>query len=241
MHTYHYTAEIRGISLGAPVALATISPMLRNTSMEQGGANEIKIHVTKTRTWPEQIALNEATLEVEDLVDRLALIDNHRVISVQYTGYQDDGGHFHEPRKTGGTNANAVAGLPDPVRYYELDRQKKILVGRLNPGLTRLHRTAQGMPDGIGKYLLLYGALQVMHGEAQAKVDEQLLKKRPDTLMVQGKYRSETILSHLRNMIAHPENDIDVQTLVRQAEAYCPMLSELVRDELVGQVRLERF
>lgn len=236
MDTYHYTAEIQGISLGVPIALATISPMLRNTSMEQGVENEINIHVMKSRTWPEEIAMNEATLEVEDLVDRLSLIDNHRVISVKYTGYHDKNDNFHEPRKTGGMYANAVASLQDPLRYYELGPQKKILAGRLNPGLTRLHRTAQGMPNGFGKYLLLYGALQVMHGETQTKVDEQLLKKRPDTLMVQGKHRSETILSHLRNLIAHPENDIDVQTLSRQAEAYCPMLSKLVREELIGQV-----
>jgi hypothetical protein len=236
MNTYHYTAEIQGMSLGMPIALATISPMLRNTSMEQGVENEINIHVMKSRTWPEEIAMNEATLEVEDLVDRLSLIDNHHVISVKYTGYHDENDNFHKPRKTGGFYANAVTSLPDPLRYYECERQKKILSGRLNPGLTRLHRTAQGMPNGIGKYLLLYGALQVMHGETQAKVDEQLLKKRPDTLMVQGKHRSETILSHLRNLIAHPENDIDVQTLARQAETYCPMLSELVREELIGQV-----
>ena len=236
MYTYHYIAEIHGISLGAPVALATISPMLRNTSMEQGLENEIHIHVMKTRTWPEEIAMNEATLEVEDLVDRLSLIDNHRVISVKYTGYRNEGGIFCEPRKTDGWLASAVVDIPDPLRYYELERQKHILVGKLNPGLTRLHRTTQGMPNGIGKYLLLYGALQVMHGETQAKVDEQLLKKRPDTLMVQGKHRSETILSHLRNLIAHPENDVDVQTLARQAETYCPMLSELVREELIGQV-----
>ncbi len=236
MYTYHYIAVIHGISLGAPVALATISPMLRNTSMEQGSANEIHIHVRKTRTWPEDIAQSEATLEVEDLLDRLSLIDNHRVLSVKYTGYDDESGTFHEPNKAGGSFGNAVAGLPDPLHYYELEQQKKILVGRLNPGLTRLHRTAQGMPNGIGKYLLLYGALQVMHGETQAKVDEQLLNKRPDTLMVQGKHRRETILSHLRNLIAHPENDVDVQTLVRQAEAYCPMLSEVVREELIRQV-----
>jgi hypothetical protein len=204
--------------------------------MEQGSANEIHIQVKKTRTWPEEIALNEATLEVEDLLDRLSLIDNHQVWSFKYTGYDDEVGTFHEPHKASGSFGNAVAGLPEPLQYYELERQKKILVGKLNPGLTRLYRTAQGMPNGIGKYLLLYGALLVMHGETQAKVDEQLLKKRPDTLMVQGKHRKETILSHLRNLIAHPENDVDVQSLSRQAEAYCPMLSEVVRDELIRQV-----
>ena len=38
-------------------------------------------------------------------------------------------------------------------------------------------------------------------------------------------------------MIAHPENDIDVQTLTQQADKYCPMLSEIVRDELIKQVQ----
>jgi hypothetical protein len=93
------------------------------------------------------------------------------------------------------------------------------------------------MPDGIGKFLLLYGALQVMHGEKQSKVDEFLLSVRPDTLLVEGKHRRETVVSRLRNQIAHPENEIDARTLTAQASSYCPMLIELVRQDLIRQVR----
>jgi hypothetical protein len=237
MYTYHFSAEICGISLGAPFKLVDVAPLLRNVLMEQGKPNEVIIQVVKSRTWPEDIAKNEAMLEVEDLVDRLSLIDNHRVTSVKYIGYYDGNNNFHPPPSKSGLSATLTAGLPDPLAYYTVDRQKNILVGKLNVGLTRLHRIAQGMPNGIGKYLLLYGALQIMYGETQAKVDEQLLKRRPDTLLVQGKHRYETIVSHLRNMIAHPENDIDVQTLAGQVEMYCPMLSEIVRDELIRQVQ----
>ena len=237
MHTYHYVAEIHGIELGVPVAFSNLAPMLRNTSMEQHSSSEVLIRATKSRTWPEDIAMNEARIAVEDLLDRLSLIDNHRIISIKYIGYQNETGEFQESGTSVGSCATGIAGLPDPLAYYEHERQKRLLVGKLNPGLTRLHRTAQGMPNGIGKYLLLYGALQVLFGETQAKVDAALLNSRPDTLLVQGKRRSETILSHLRNMIAHPENDIDVQTLTQQADKYCPMLSEIVRDELIKQVQ----
>jgi hypothetical protein len=237
MHEYFFTAEIHGITLETPFAMATLSPFLRNTSMEQHQPNHVLIRVSKSRTWPEDIALNEATREVEDLLDRLSLIDIHRVIGVRYTGYQDDKGTPHQPRQRGDSTCNLTAGLSDPLTYYALERQSRLLAGKLNSGLTRLHRTAQGMPDGIGKYLLLYGALQVMYGDTQAKVDAELLKRRPDTLLMQGKRRPETIVSHVRNLIAHPEGDIDIQTIARQAEAYCPMLSEIVRDELIRQVQ----
>jgi hypothetical protein len=237
MNTYHYVAEIHGISLGAAVSFERISPILRNISMEQLTQNEILIQVKKTAVWPESVAMNEAALEVDELLDRLSLIDNHRIIKIKYTGYEDDNGNFHEPSNVGGFYANAEAGLQNPFEYYELCRQKRILIGRLNPGITRLYRMAQGMPNGIGKYLLLYGALQVMFGDTQAKVDEQLLMRRPDMLLVQGKHRTETIMSNLRNLIAHPENDIDIGNLTNQAELYCQILSDIVKDELANQVK----
>lgn len=237
MYAYHFLAEIDGISVGQPVAFAQLSPLCRNIAMEQSTQGTVLIRVSKSRTWPEDVALNEATMEVEEFLDRLSLIDNHRVGALRYSGYSDENGNFHKHRDSGGCYAKLTAGLPDPLAYYALERQNKLLVGRVNPGLTRLHRVAQGMPNGIGKYLLLYGALQVMYGETQAEVDRQLLSVRPDTLMVNGKHRSETILSRLRNMIAHPENDVDVQTLSTQAEKYCPMLIEIVRNELVRQIQ----
>ena len=83
MHTYHYVAEIHGIELGVPVAFSNLAPMLRNTSMEQHSSSEVLIRVTKSRTWPEDIAMNEARIAVEDLLDRLSLIDNHRIISIK--------------------------------------------------------------------------------------------------------------------------------------------------------------
>ncbi len=238
MHTYHFLAEIDGISIGQPVAFAQLSPWFRNITMEQSSQGTVLIFVVKSCTWPRDVAMNEATIEVEEFLDRLSLIDDHRVGVLSYTGYTDDNGNFHKKRReSGGCFAKATAGIPDPLSYYALDRQKNLLVDKINPGLARLHRVAQGMPNGIGKYMLLYGALQVMFGETQAEVDRQLLAIRPDTLMVQGKHRAETILSRLRNLIAHPENDIDVQTLSGQVEMYCPMLIEIVRNELVRQVK----
>ncbi len=176
-------------------------------------------------------------MEVEEFLDRISLVENHRVHFVQYSGYQDDNENFHEHKTSSGCFAKLTAGIADPLAYYANSRLKCLLTGKVNPGLTRLHRMAQGMPNGIGKYLLLYGALQVMFGETQAEVDSKLLALRPDTLMVHGKHRPETVLSRLRNMIAHPENDIDVQTLSVQAEKYCPMLCEIVRNELVRQIQ----
>ena len=237
MKTYSFVVEVHGVSLGAKVAFDAISLLFRNSTMNQNGPNEVVVEVAKAHTSPEEVALNEATREVDDLLDRIALIDNHRIVSIRYIGYRDESGTFHQPRRTRSSSATATAGLHEPSQYYGLERQRTILDGRLNPGLSRLHRIAQGMPDGIGKFLLLYGAIQVMHGEKQSKVDEFLLSVRPDTLMVQGKLRRETVVTHLRNLIAHPENDIDAQTLALHAESYCPMLIEIVRQELILQVQ----
>jgi hypothetical protein len=237
VNTYSFVVEVHGVSLGTKVAFDAISLLFRNSTMSQNGPNEVLVEVVKARTWPEELALNEAALEVDDLLDRIALIDNHRVVSIRYIGYRDAFGTLNEPRRAGGLSATATAGLPQPAKYYGLDQQRTILDGRLNAGLSRLHRIAQGMPDGIGKFLLLYGALQVMHGEKQSKVDEFLLSVRPDTLLVEGKHRRETVVSRLRNQIAHPENEIDARTLTAQASSYCPMLIELVRQDLIRQVR----
>lgn len=234
MYKYLYIAEIHGISLGQEFVLKDIAPMLHNSTIKQHSQNKVIISVLKARTWPEEIAMNEAILEVEDLVDRLSLLDNHRITSLKYFGYEDDNGNPHEPDtlKKIGLFGTLEAGIPNPLLYYADGRQKKILVGKINPGLTRLHRVAQGMPNGVGKYMLLYGALQVLYGEKQKLLDAKLLEKRPDTLMVQGKHRPETIISRIRNQIAHPENNVNVQTLFKQAEDYCPMLTEILRQEL---------
>jgi hypothetical protein len=237
MHRYRFTVELQGVSFENKLSFATISPLIRNATLEQVSPNVVSIEILKTRSYPDSIALQEATLEVEELLDRLALLDNHRVVSCQYTGYIDDAGTLHDPVRARMGGATLLSSFKDPASYYSQDRLKPLFCGRLNPGLARLHRTAQGMPNGVGKFLLLYGALQVLHGETQVKVDEYLLAKRPDMLMVHGKHRSETIVSHLRNLIAHPSNDIDIQTITRQAETYCPMLSELVRAELVSGIR----
>ena len=236
MNAYKFNVVISSISLGKSFAFKDISPLLRNSSIAQVSNDEICIEITKGRTRPEDVALNEAASEVEELLDRLALIDNHRIVSFQYVGFTDENGTFHKPSRQGGAFATATAGIPDPDKYYGNEQQKKILAGRINPGIARLHRTAQGMPNGIGKFLLLYGAIQVIHGDTQAKVDDYLLIEQPTILMVQGKHRIETIITHIRNEIAHPENNVDVQTLAHHAETYCPMLIDLVRKTLVSQI-----
>lgn len=237
MVTYRFIATIPAISLGKKVSLAGLSPFLKNITLSQGDPKKVIIEVTKSRTWPETVAYNEASAEVEELLDRMSLIDNHKISSCEYIGHIDDHGISHEPRGRGGSTATLTAGIPDPEAFYGLDRQRSILSGKVNPGFCRIHRIAQSMPDGIGKFLLLYGTIQVMYGETQAKVDDYILSCRSDTQLVQGKHRTETVVTHLRNMIAHPEDSIDVDALETQAKAYCPMLQEMVRIEMIKMIK----
>lgn len=237
MNRYLFIAEMPYVGLGNRVDLKSISPLLRNTAIEQSSDGELQIEVAKLRTWPENLALSEAESEVDELLDRLALFDNHRILSVRYKGFIDEQGQFHASQGKRGFFGTPTAIITSPSAFYECEQQRKVLAGKINPGLARLHRTAQGMPDGIGKFLLLYGALLVMHGETQAKVDDYLLRERPDILMVQGKHRYETIVSHIRNQIAHPEDNIDVQTLAHQAKTYCHVLIGLVRSQIIENIR----
>ena len=99
--------------------------------------------------------------------------------------------------------------------------------------------------DPIGRFILLYGFLQVLvggEGSKQECVDRWVERKRPDversTRPGTGKPgKSETLYSRLRNEIAHgldPKRDVNIDELRREVQRAIKEFRALVKEAIVG-------
>ena len=69
-------------------------------------------------------------------------------------------------------------------------------------------------------------------GESQRKVDAYIKQKIKDILVVSGTKRNETIITNIRNRIAHPDQYLSIEKVKLQAEKYLDNLKDLVLEIL---------
>jgi hypothetical protein len=209
------------IQIDNSVKFGSISDKFRNIEMFESADGKMDLIVTKRLTFPIELSINEATAEVNDLVDRLALIDNHKIDSLEYLGYEDENANFIQPKKNVVIKAELGCLIQNAQKYYENSDRKKLLTKTNNQGLLRIYRLGLGIEDKITQYLLFYGIILIINNETQIEVDKYILRAIPDIQLVDGKHRQETILTKIRNMISHPGKDIDISELYLLAENYC--------------------
>lgn len=232
MIRHQFDISISGTSIDGNVLFARISQRFRNTEMSQLREGVLRLTVTKRQTHPIQISIDEAKIEANDLADRLALIDNHDISSLIYRGYIDEQGQTIEEEIKRGSSASMTGHLNTPQVYYELPDKRTILDKGDNLGVLRIYRTAMSVTDNISKFLILYGLLLILNNERQKSVDEYILRQLPDILTIKGKYGDETIITRIRNSIAHPADGLDMGKLSRDVDQYIETLKKLVLTEL---------
>lgn len=230
MIQHQFEITISGTEISGTVSFSRISARFRNTKMTQERKDVFKLLVSKRATSPIQISIDEATIEVNDLVDRLMMIDGHNITSLTYKGYINEVGNLIIEKENHGFKFEAsLKGLiNDPQKFYEHEDRKAIFNKTDNLGVLRIYRTALSVSDNISKYLILYGILLIMNREKQKAVDEFIIKKLPDILIIRGKHGDETIITNIRNLIAHPTDGLDMGQLSKDVNLYIETLRDLV-------------
>jgi len=117
--------------------------------------------------------------------------------------------------------------IKDPESYYCNPENIKIFNSNSNIGVLRTFRTAYSIEDPISRYLIYYGLILILVGEKQKEVDVFIKKQIPDILVVDGKNGPETIITFIRNQIAHPR-DLEMDRLLEQVKRYIGSLKNMI-------------
>ena len=77
---------------------------------------------------------------------------------------------------------------------------------------------------------MFYGILYILYDESQKKVDEYIKKIIPDILILPGKdkFPPQTIITKIRNSIAHPDENINLAEITNNVDGYIETLKEIV-------------
>nr|WP_319998875.1 hypothetical protein [uncultured Draconibacterium sp.] len=232
MNKHLFEISIIGTELRGTVSFKSISEKYRNTEMIQLPNGNFQLIITKRDSYPDRISIEEAKFEANELVDRMALLPNHYISSLKYIGYKKGDDILVEAEQDVEYSATMIGTLENPNEYYNQKEIKEILNKNDDLGILRIYRTTLSINDRISQYLIFYGLLLIMKSEKQKKVDEFIKSKIPDILVVAGKNGDETIITRIRNMIAHPSNDRDITQLNKNVKTYLGTLKNLVLNEL---------
>ncbi len=228
-----FEISITGTLIKGTVSFKNISDRYRNTEMIQLPNGNLQLVITKRITRKIDTSIEEARREADDLVDRLSLLDNHFITSLDYKGYLEGENKLKNPKEKVEYSATWIFELDAPNKYYNNEKIKRILNKVDNLGVLRIYRTTLSIKDKISQYLIFYGLLLILKGENQKKVDDFIKNEISDILVVPGNNgKNETIITRVRNMIAHPSNERDMTQLNEKVNNYLEILQKLVLNEL---------
>ncbi|KJR43776.1 hypothetical protein MCHI_000331 [Candidatus Magnetoovum chiemensis] len=106
--------------------------------------------------------------------------------------------------------------------------------------LLRIYRTALGLNDAVSSFMLLYLILSIVCGDNQDKVDECILKIKPNTPTrpkprKSGKNPNETCYTRLRNEIGH-NRDAEINKTITdmgsRLEDFRDIVREIIKQEI---------
>lgn len=227
-----FEVSINGLNIPEKVSFGNISERYRNIEMSHSSNGSLLLTITKRKTNPINVSINEAKNEANELVDRLALLDNHHVTNLEYLGFKNKEDVLTKEKKDVTVKVSTLGLIINPTEFYNRDANKHLLNKKDNLGVLRTYRAVLGISDKLSQYLIFYGLLLVLKGESQKKVDTFIKKEIPDIQLVFGKNGNETIITKIRNMIAHPSNGLDMNQLNEYVNSYIDIIKNLVRNEL---------
>lgn len=214
-HKFHLT--FLSTELGQAVQFEKLFSQFKNININPiyGKKSELIIGIENAHSVED--SFEEAEMKANDLVDRLALLDQN-VITLEYVGGSDGNNMSVNLIESSSLNASLTSKIADPLKFFGLKENIKAFSNQYNSGPKRVYRHTLEINDDISKYLIYYGLLQILVHQEQKVIDNHLKRLLPGIQMVAGKFRKETIITRIRNMIAHPESlDMkEISSLVRQ-------------------------
>jgi hypothetical protein len=228
MIKHKFILSMNGIIFEKPVSFSKISERFRNVTISENPDGDLELIVVKQGTRSLELLTKEAKIEANELVDRLSILESHRVRSMSYIGYYDSSEKFVPYEEKQDIKRKLFRIIRNPEFYYSQDTVKTLINSKKHSGILRIFRTALGINDRISQYLIFYGLLLILKGEKQGEVDKYIKKEIPDILIVSGNHGDETIITNIRNMIAHPPKDLDMTNLINKVNDYLDELKKLV-------------
>lgn len=185
-------------------------------------------------------SIKDADLKANDLVDRLALLDSHEITNLIYIGSSI--GDAMSVNLTGSSSLDAIPTtlIQDPLSFYSLDNNIVVFNSNSNACAKRVYRYSQRIRDDISKYLIYYGLLQILVSEEQEELEKYIktelptisILKRNRTFIRKNNQRKveveETVITRVRNLIAHPNDELDIEKLMPDVKANIESLRRMV-------------
>ncbi len=181
-------------------------------------------------------SVENANSKVNEFIDRISLLDSHQVSSFQYIGASVDNGMSANLTGTSTLSADLTAKISDPSKFYNLYTNKKALTNTNNSGAVKVYRHSLNIKDDISKYLIYYGLLQILVSDSQKDLEDYIKQKLP-TIEILKRIKmfkgnevevEETIITRTRNLIAHPNNTLDLNALKQEVIKNITALRQLV-------------
>lgn len=234
MIRHKFTLVVDGVQYLKPVDFKSISDLFQNIELINTSGFDFELTIVKRRTIDIETSIIEAKNEADQFADKLALIENHNIILLKYLGYLDEKNNLVSEKNNVVVNVGLSALIDDPTKYYTVLIRKNIFESTANLGLKRAFRTTLSITDPISKYLMFYGILYVLCDEKQLKVDDYIKKRIPNIQIIPGNgtFTPQTIITWIRNRIAHPDGKMDLDEITNNSGRYIETLKDLVLEKL---------
>ncbi len=220
----------QSLELGQAVRFDGIDERFKNIELIPIGEKKHKLILDKENS------VENANSIVNEFIDRISLLDSHQVSSFQYIGASVDNSMSANFTGTSNLLADITAKISDPLSFYNLDTNKKALINTNNSGAVKVYRHSLNIKDDISKYLIYYGLLQILVSDSQKELEEHIKQKLP-TIEILKRMKmfkgtdvevEETIITRTRNLIAHPNNTLDLNVLKKEVTKNIETLRQLV-------------
>lgn len=208
----------QSLELGQAIKFDGIDERFKNIELIPIGEKKHKLILNNENS------VENANSIVEEFIDRISLLDSHQVSSFQYIGASVDNRMSANLTGTSTLSADLTAKISDPLSFYNLDTNKKALTNTNNSGAIKVYRYSLDIKDDISKYLIYYGLLQILVSDSQTELEDYIKQKLPSIeilkriRMLNGNEKEveETIITRTRNLIAHPNNNLDLNILKQE-------------------------
>ena len=137
MIRHKFVIVIDGVQFINSVNFKSLSDLFQNIEMINTDGFDFELTITKRRTSNMETSINEAKIEADLFADKLALIENHNIISLKYLGYLDEENILRHEKKGVVVSAGMTALIKDQAKYYSDLAEKNIFNSNTNLGLKK--------------------------------------------------------------------------------------------------------
>lgn len=243
MIKHRFEIAFRSLKLGKPVQFGNISDKYKDIEIIPLIDRKCELCILKDTSISIEESIKEAYLNANELVDRLSLLDSHQILSLKYLGHSDQSVTSAILTGSSSVSADLEAFINEPLDFYKLSENIKVFHEARNLAALNIYRFSLGINDDMSKFLVYYGLLQILKSDSQVELDKYIKTKNPEIeiyrrkRMLHGKEEEieETIFTYIRNMIAHPNDKLDIKDLNQKIKDNIGLFRKLIIEILKNE------